>query len=600
FNILGSGPVDVRRGRKGGGHRIDWQLDPTTGIRFPKLFSHYRWPSCNFQSNGADIKGPWELARCQHFAALGQAYWLSGNERFAQIYAKTILDFLHHNPPGTGIHWACSMDVALRSVGWMVGLSFFQGSPALSFRWWRRFLKALVAHGRFLAANLEIGNIDKRLITSNHYTANLLGLYWISTCFPHLDAGNVWRGLAERGLEREIRHQILTDGGNFESSVPYHRLTTEMFLSAYAMSHHSGTPLSEGYRDRLLAALRFSKALRQPGGRWPQIGDADNGRGHILTGYGSWSQDSMDHLLVAGAHALNCPDLAEGLPEPTFVEQLFWGDQRPQPASLPPISNPVVFPDFGVAVLHGGESCVSVSNGAAGTQGFGNHKHNDQLAIEWVLGDQPIFIDGGSYTYTRNPDARNHFRSTAQHNTVIVDEEEQNTFDPEALFRMNQEGECSLESSVSSEECVGVSGFHTAYARLDPPVRHQRRILVRDDGIVVISDHLDGGTGHRLCWHMLAHPDVQVTIIDNQPILKREGTSAKLISSRIFNWRVEKGWYSAGYGQRVPTQALMADGAPDEERFILVFVPEGLETPNIDEMADLADTVFGNTQSRPK
>ena len=33
-----------------------------------------------------DVKVPWELSRCQHFPLLGQAYWLTGDERYAREY----------------------------------------------------------------------------------------------------------------------------------------------------------------------------------------------------------------------------------------------------------------------------------------------------------------------------------------------------------------------------------------------------------------------------------------------------------------------------------------------------------------------------------
>ena len=34
---------------------------------------------------GGDIKGPWEVGRCQHFVVLGQAYWLTGDERCVNL-----------------------------------------------------------------------------------------------------------------------------------------------------------------------------------------------------------------------------------------------------------------------------------------------------------------------------------------------------------------------------------------------------------------------------------------------------------------------------------------------------------------------------------
>ena len=77
-----------------------------------------------------------------------------------------------------------------------------------------------------------------------------------------------------------------------------------------------------------------------------------------------------------------------------------------------------------------------VTNGVVGTAGFGNHKHNDQLAFEYHLDGVPVFVDPGSHVYTSDPESRNRFRSTASHNTLMVDDVEQNEFKAEWLFRM--------------------------------------------------------------------------------------------------------------------------------------------------------------------
>jgi len=573
FNIFSSGATDMRRGNQS--WQLDWQRDPITQHRYSRLFSHWRWDVFKMRPGNADVKGPWELTRCQHFMTLGQAYWLTKDEKYAECFAKTIQDFIQKNPPGFGVHWSCTMDVALRIVGWLSGLTFFQGSSFLSYSWWKVFLKSLVQHGNFIVANLEYGTFHGKLIVSNHGVSDFLGLYWLALNFPHLDAACVWRGIAETALEQQIQLQILSDGGDYESSTPYHRLVVEMFLSAYALSLQAGLPLSDAYRDKLLSTLRFITVLRQKNGRMPQIGDADDGRAHIFTGYGLDATENMDHLLVAGATVLNCPDIAQTVLKEAWVEKLFWATQYSKPLEIKPIEPVTLLPEFGVSVIRQNETYLLMSNSVVGTRGVGNHKHNDQLAIEWIIDNQPFFVDGGSYIYTQDPDARNRFRSTRTHNTVMVNEQEQHTVNPAWLFRLEQNGEVEFGKPLITDVGVGIEGGHSAYGRLSPSLLHKRRVLVLSTGTFILQDLFEGSEQHALRWYFLLYPGVKVRIeANNANVAILEGPLGKArFEAEQVKWTVEEGWYSPGYNKRHKTLALVgliAESQRTEKEFFFI------------------------------
>src|SRR5262249_38612364 len=112
FDLLGSGPfrpADPDRPPRDGHAPVDWYLDPVRGLRFPRGIPHRQWNLFEMRPGNADIKYPWELARCQHWAALGQAYQLTGDDRFAIEVARELDDFVEANPTAIGVNWTCTM-----------------------------------------------------------------------------------------------------------------------------------------------------------------------------------------------------------------------------------------------------------------------------------------------------------------------------------------------------------------------------------------------------------------------------------------------------------------------------------------------------------
>lgn len=73
------------------------------------------------------------------------------------------------------------------------------------------------------------------------------------------------------------------------------------------------------------------------------------------------------------------------------------------------------FVTFGLYVWRSDRLFLTVRCGPVGQAGFGGHDHRDQLAVELWIDGVPWFRDPGTATYTRNPDVRNAYRSTACH-----------------------------------------------------------------------------------------------------------------------------------------------------------------------------------------
>ena len=49
----------------------------------------------------------------------GSAYRLTGDPRYAEAAIGAILDWITANPPGLGIHWTSSLELAFRMLSWL-------------------------------------------------------------------------------------------------------------------------------------------------------------------------------------------------------------------------------------------------------------------------------------------------------------------------------------------------------------------------------------------------------------------------------------------------------------------------------------------------
>jgi hypothetical protein len=129
-------------------------------------------------------------------------------------------------------------------------------------------------------------------------------------------------------LKEEMKFQVYPDGVDFEGSISYHRLVTELFLSTTLLSLKNGITFPEWYMDCLEKMIEFVMYYTKPDGTAPQIGDNDDGRLHILSNYGNGNRLDHRYLLSVGAVLFKRRDFKEAAGE--FHEEAFWllGDER--------------------------------------------------------------------------------------------------------------------------------------------------------------------------------------------------------------------------------------------------------------------------------
>lgn len=559
FDLLGSGPfvpVDPDREPRPSGYvPIDWYVDPVRGLRFPVRVPYKEWKLYEMRPPNADVKYPWELARSQHFFTLAQAYRLGREPAFAREIYDQIADFMEANPIGFGINWTCTMDVAIRAANWAIALALTLDAEGIDDEERLDAYAGLFDHGRFIYENLE----NTYEVTSNHFLSNVIGLHVLAAEFAGLPQAATWDEFCRKSLEREIVVQIHDEGADFESAVPYHRLVTELFLASGRLAQFQNRPLSDDYHVRLARMVDFLAGVQRPDGLMPVIGDADDGRFHIASRYGDWSRQDGRHIYAPAALTLNRPDWLPLAGPDAAWEAAWWGfdTARVGVGTAPAPDGRHFYPNVGIAVTRTGGEYLAITNGAVGTNGFGNHKHNELLGFEYHHSGAPLLVDPGSFVYTSDFAARNLFRSTAYHNTVGIDGVEQNETNPEWIFRLFESADPVHERFEEVGGTVTYVGSHTGYQRIDAKSTHRRRFTYdRAGGRLAIEDTVTGEGEHRLVWHFHAAPGVDIAQAGDGFLLSSGGVRVRLSVPAGLEATVGDAWYSPSYGARVRCRAL--------------------------------------------
>ena len=150
-----------------------------------------------------------------------------------------------------------------------------------------------------------------------------------------------------------------------------------------------------------------------------------------------------------------------------------------------------VFPNGGFYVMRHKDLYMIVDCVPNNPKAPSGHRHNSRLSFELFAYDKTFIVDPGTYTYTTDPEWRNKFRSTAYHNTVVVDGEEQNDFDPYYLFQVGMNAEVKVNEWKVTDEYDFLDAQHSGYERLAEPITHRRQIWFnKRDGYWVIKDML--------------------------------------------------------------------------------------------------------------
>jgi hypothetical protein len=554
------------------GTPVDWHLDPVSNKRAP-LMHWSRMDELDATSFG-DQKVVRELSRHQYFITLGQAYWLTGDERYAQTFVDHLTSWIDQNPPKLGTHWTSSLEIAFRSISWLWSFHFFAPSSALTLDVFDRALKVLYLN----ACHLE-SYLSTYFSPNTHLTGEGLGLFYVGTLLPQFKDAARWKKKGAQILTDRLKHHVRPDGVYFEQSTYYHRYTVDFYLHFAILLGRNNESVPSDVRERLALLLDHLMYLTRPDGKTPLVGDDDGG---WLLPLHPHPQNDFRSSLSVGAVFFNRTDYK-------FVaggahEDVLWLGGPEMLSSLdrlemsPPAKTSVAFEQGGYYVMREGWSTDSnyllFDCGPHGTLNCG-HAHADALSFELSATGRLKLVDPGTYSYTGDRQERQWFRSSFAHNTVSVDAS--SSSEPGDVFSWKNIAHCNASCWLSCDRFDYVQGSHDGYQRLPDPVTHSRSVLFLKNDYWVINDRIRSKMQHTadVSFHFAADLSPSVERSASARAFVREGAAENAIEIHTFGngrWKQENARVSDCYGRKRRSVACVFSATMGRGRDVFSFL----------------------------
>lgn len=539
------------------GNAINWELDP---------INYREWT--------------WQLSRHPFWVTLGQAYWKTGAEKYAEAFVRQMRHWIEHvlvPVDEDGNSWKDDAEMGTdRTNCWRTiecGIRMGQTWPAAFYYFLSSktfadddvclMVKSMVEHARHLAKWPRSGNWQ---------TMQANGQYHIGALFPEFKEAAQWREFAMQSLYGELDEQVYPDGAQIELSSGYHQVSLRNFVMAYAIAHLNDLPVPADYVAKLERMYHYDLYLAMPNLRLPALNDG--GQTDIapyMRGGFKFFPNRADFQWAASARA-------EGT--------------EPQTLSC-------AFPFAGHFVMRSGwrpDDRYLFFDG--GPFGYG-HQHEDKLNIVLYAHGRVHVVDPGNYPYDSSQ-WRAYVLSTRAHNTVMVDGMEQ-----------NQRGKSREDYVVSkplphtwlsNDKCDYASAtYDLGYGpNRDETVAHTRSILFVKPEFWIVTDILKPSDDAAHEYEAMFHLDADDADIlrDGRQVLTKNGPgqsdldiralATAPITTRIVSGQEEptvQGWIPRGgpyQCEPIPTAIFKTTGhGAIAMTYILYPVKPGEESPII-------------------
>lgn len=428
----------------------------------------------------------------------------------ARIGHQTILDWIHHNPPGTADAWD-PFPISLRTVNWMKYVSSGQTRDGTR----DEIAESIFEQILWLEASLE------RHLLANHYFKNLKALIFAGLFFEG-ESAKRWLSEGLGLMQRELKEEILSDGGHFERSPMYHSMVLEDCLDLLNVCTEPDdrrlSAFAEYLRPVARRMLSFLEGTAHPDGMIPLFNDA------------AFNVEAEPNDLRA------------------YFERVTGEKPQGSERTLRP------FPLAGYFVMcPTPEDRLIIDCGPIGPDYQPGHSHCDTLSFELSLKGKRVVVDSGCYGYEYS-EMRRYNRGNIGHNTLTIDG--QNQSEVWSSHRCARRAYPLYADLMEKDGALVFKGAHDGYRRLTGVPTHERSIVWAGRAIR-IEDRVTGRGKHDIELRLHINPELTVMTQGGRAIVSDKGeVIARLTSTGRARLEESRGWYCPEFGIKKPCSVL--------------------------------------------
>lgn len=497
----------------------EWLLHPHSRRRFSPAGSW--WKTDHLDPVAGDIKDLWEPARFSWVYDLVRGFLLTGDDRFASAFYCLLGDWAESSPAFKGPHWSCGQETSIRATALLYAEANLTSAPSANPSARQLVTSILAASGERVRDAIGYA-VSQR---NNHAISEATGLVLLGTRFrgEHPEAED-WIRTGRRLLERLVVEQFAPDGWYVQHSFNYQRLALDQLVVAELALRSMGQALSSKAVSRIRAANELLVSMMDiTSGVVPNHG-ANDGAYVLPIALADYRDFRPTVTAVSAMWQFPLPENIT-----PNVEAIAWLGTR-----MPPVRNAI-----GDSATSGRSGWASVRLG--GTNVFlraGRYStrpgHLDPLHLDVRINGREVVVDPGTFAYNGSPPWRNGLAGAGAHNGPVVDGKEPGIRGPRFLWYIWP------QSQLTS--CVRVLDGYELVAEIPGLIR--RRVHVSRSRVIV-DDEVLSDSAKTVTVNWLLHPDADVSQVSAQGATVVEAKDGEVT-----------GWFSPGYGIRIPSRVV--------------------------------------------